>query len=214
MLKIWLLSLTAGLSSFALCFSASAGTTLELLGGPSFFVKDTVSLVFTKVKNGIPLTWNTGLKLTPDAGYAVGAIVSYQFENGLALGLEGTFRRADLDVNGAATAVVPLPVPTTVTVPIHRRATEKAFALLIDISYERPVAGPLSVYVEQGNGAAWNSSLHFAWQVGAGFNIALTQRVALSIGYRHFDGGTVEVRRGRKAKLVSNDMKVGLKVKL
>ena len=214
MLKSWLLSLSAGISALAFTYSASAGTTVEVFGGPSFLRKDTASFIVNTTEGGVPIAWDTNVTLTPHSGFAAGAIVGYQFQNGLGLGLEGTFRRAGIDVSGAATAVIPVPVPQMVTSPISSKADEKAFALMMDISYEVPVGGPVSVYVEQGYGVAWNNSTHFAWQIGAGFNIALGKKTALSIGFRHFDGGGVDLGHGGEAKVVSGDVKVGLKFRI
>ncbi len=171
-------------------------------------------MIVSTTTSGVPIAWNTDVTLTPHTGYAVGAIVGYQFKNGLGLGLEGTFRRASIDVSGAATATIPVPVPQTVTTAISSKADEKVFALMMNISYEIPVGGPVSVYVEQGNGVAWNNATHFGWQIGAGLNIALGKKTALSIGCRHFDGGGVDLGNGGEAKVASDEVKVGIKFKI
>jgi opacity protein-like surface antigen len=80
----------------------------------------------------------------------------------------------------------------------------RTFALMANVWYDLPVEG-FTPYIGGGIGYASNEVEHglvmngtggdFAWQLGAGVNFPLTEKMSLGVGYRYMDAGEVELVR-------------------
>ncbi len=83
--------------------------------------------------------------------------------------------------------------------------TIRTFALMANVWYDIPMGSGLTPYLGGGIGYADSEVEHglvmngsggdFAWQLGAGLNFAMTEKMSLGIGYRYMDAGDVTLVR-------------------
>lgn len=81
----------------------------------------------------------------------------------------------------------------------------RTFALMANVWYDLPLGSSITPYVGGGIGYAENEVEHglvmngteggFAWQLGAGANFALSDKMSIGVGYRYMDAGDVTLVR-------------------
>jgi opacity protein-like surface antigen len=81
----------------------------------------------------------------------------------------------------------------------------RTFAIMANVWYDIPMSEGITPYIGGGIGYAENEVEHglvmngteggFAWQLGAGANFAISDKMSIGVGYRYMDAGEVTLTR-------------------
>ena len=143
---------------------------------------------------------NEALTFDPNSeiGFVLHAAVGTHVDNilpGLELEVEASYRQNQADGNWIRhTAFMFQPTGAPI-------GDESTWAVLANAWYEMKM-GNLRPYI--GGGAGWGeakigstsfekTSDGFAWQIGGGVNFSISSNVSIGVGYRYFDGPSVNV---------------------
>jgi opacity protein-like surface antigen len=168
-------------SSASLAADPSFKPYVSLFGGASFLNSFTVTNT-----SGTPYTISTKL------GYVVGGTVGVEWDSKLRTELE--LSHARWNINSLQSIAGPTGGDGTPGTPslVNVDGSITANYLLGNIWYDVPTASPITPYLGGGLGVGWadatgpvnGGSSGFAWQIGVGAKIAVSDHLDFDAGYR------------------------------
>ena len=170
------------------------------------FSEDIVEQCLTNVP-GIPQCNSFSYKEKTDTGYAASVALGYHLTDQFRLEGEALYQSNDLNSYSATLKLIGNDSPFKNSGALQGERERTAF--LLNAYYDFKNISPFTPYITGGVGGyhlrikasrfndnfrpSRENDLDFAWQVGAGLNYRIDERISFDLKYRYFSGSNAEI---------------------